>query len=38
MMNLNLALANENRLNLISGKKSRTLNIKFWNQSKRKMN
>ena len=30
MMSLNLALAQQNRLNLISGKKASPLNIKFW--------
>lgn len=30
MLSLNLALAQENRLNLISGKKAKPLNIKFW--------
>lgn len=30
MMSLNLAQANENRLNLISGKVAKPLNIKFW--------
>lgn len=30
MLSLNLALAQENKLNLISGKKASPLNIKFW--------